>query len=129
MGAGGYLLQGMPGADPALLDRLAIRVERASSPSELVRAGQGPLDMLTMLLADLSVRVLEERAVRFACRCSPARVRAAILAMGRAEIAALLAEDKPAEAVCEFCSTAYAVEREELRTLLESAGSDGDPPA
>jgi len=110
----------MPGADPDMLDRLATRVENVAPPSELIRTGHGPVDMLALLLAGMPARVLEEYAVRFQCRCTPARVRAAIVAMGRDEIAALLAEGKPAEAVCEFCNTAYTVEERELRMLLDA---------
>lgn len=123
--AGGYLLQGMPGADPEILGRLASRVERAPAPSDLVRSGLDAAGMLGALLADLPGRVLDEQPVRFECRCDPARVRAAIVAMGRAEIAALLAEGRPAEAMCEFCNTAYMVSEVELRALLDSCGGPG----
>ena len=122
MAAGGYLLQAMPGADEVALDRLATHVERAPSPSDLVRTGQGPVDMLRVLFADVPIRVLEEYPVRFACRCSPERVRRAIVAMGRDEIGALLAEERPAEAVCECCSSVYTVDEPELQELL--AGLD-----
>jgi molecular chaperone Hsp33 len=91
-----------------------------------VRAGHGPVDILGLLLTDAPVRVLEERAVSFRCRCNPDRVRAAIVAMGRAEIEVLLAEAKPAEAVCEFCNTAYRVGEDELRDLLASLSSPRD---
>ena len=119
--AGGYLLQAMPGAQPAALDRFATRVESLPTPSELVRDHHGPVDMLTRLFDGEAGRVLEERAVRFQCRCSPARVRTAIVGMGSAEIEALLAEGRPAEAVCEFCSAAYVVRESELRDLLDCA--------
>lgn len=117
--AGGYLLQGMPGAEPEVLERLADRVERLPQPSELVHAGHGPIDILTRLLDGVPARVLDEREARFQCRCSPARVRTAIVAMGRAEIEALLAEGRPAEAVCEFCSATYVVDEGELRELRD----------
>src|SRR5438874_1224506 len=97
----------------------------APSPSELVRTGHGPVEILGMLLAEHPARVLEERDVRFECRCSPAKVRGAIIAMGTGEIAALLDEGKPAEATCEFCNTAYAVEEPELRALLDSLVEPG----
>jgi redox-regulated HSP33 family molecular chaperone len=42
--------------------------------------------------------------------------------MGLDEIGALIAEGRPAEAVCEFCSTAYMVDEPELQELL--AGLD-----
>jgi molecular chaperone Hsp33 len=128
MAAGGYLLQGMPGAAPEVLDRLQARVERQPPPSDLVRAGHGPVDILTRLLDDMPARVLDEREPRFKCRCSPARVRTAILAMGRDEIVALRAEGRAAEAVCEFCNTTYTVSDDELAELLDSAASDREGP-
>ena len=118
--AGGYLLQAMPGAQPAALDRFATRVEALPTPSELVRDLHGPVDMLARLFEGEAGRVLEEHTVRFQCRCSPARVRTAIVAMGSVEIAALIAEGRPAEAVCEFCGAAYVVAEGELEELLES---------
>ena len=121
--AGGYLLQGLPGADPQALDRLASRVESAPSPSDLVRRGLTPADMLRLLLDGTPTRVLEETPVRFRCRCDAARVRRAILAMGRSEIQALLAEHRPAEAVCDFCNATYVVDEGELRTLLDDAAA------
>ncbi|MGH7895532.1 MAG: Hsp33 family molecular chaperone HslO [Candidatus Binatia bacterium] len=126
--AGGYLLQGMPGADPGVLERLAARVEGVPPPSDLVRRGLGAVDILGELLVGMPGRVLEERAVRFQCRCGRDRVRAAIVAMGRDEIEALLAEGRCAEAVCEFCSTTYVVDEYELTLLLDSARPDGRGP-
>jgi len=118
--AGGYLLQGMPGADPDVLARVAARVERAPAPSDLVRTLLVPAAILAELLAGMPGRVLDERDVRFQCRCSRRRVQAAILAMGRGEIEALIAEGRPAEAVCEFCSTTYVVTEGELGALLST---------
>ena len=58
MAAGGYLLQAMPGADEAALDRLASHVERAPSPSDLVRSAQGPVEILDVLFAGVAHRVV-----------------------------------------------------------------------
>jgi molecular chaperone Hsp33 len=115
--AGGYLVQALPGATPETLDAVAASVERAATPSQLVRDGMGPADMLRAVVGD-GVSVLEERGVRFRCRCSRERVAVAILAMGRSEIEAVLADDRRAEATCEFCGARYVLEEDELRTLL-----------
>jgi molecular chaperone Hsp33 len=119
--AGGYLLQAMPGASPEAIERLAARVDAASSPSELVRRGLQAGDILVHLLADVPTRVLEEHPVRFRCRCSRARVDTAILAMGRAELLDVLAGERRAEVVCEFCGAQYVVEEQELRVLLAAS--------
>lgn len=115
--AGGYLVQALPGATPETLDAVAARVERVATPSQLVRDGLGPADMLRAVIGD-GVSVLEERDVRFRCRCSRERVAVAILAMGRAEIEAVLADDRRAEVTCDFCGARYVLEEDELRGLL-----------
>jgi len=120
--AGGYLVQALPGAAAEALDAVASRIERIATPSELVRAGLGPVDMLRVLVGE-ALSVLEERRVRFRCRCSRERVTAAILAMGRAEIEAVLAAERRAEVTCEFCAARYELEESDLRGLLSAAAS------
>ncbi len=118
--AGGYLVQGLPGVTQEALDDVADRVDRAAAPSQLVRDGLGPVGILHAVAGE-GVALLEEREVRFRCRCSRERVDTAILAMGRAEIEDVLASERRAEATCEFCSARYVVEEEELRALLAGA--------
>jgi molecular chaperone Hsp33 len=116
--AGGYLLQAMPGAEPATLDRLEENVGAAPPPSELVRGGAHASAILGRLLAGFDTHVLEERDVRFACRCSRARAESAILAMGRVEMLDVIARERRAEVICEFCAERYVLEEPEIRALL-----------
>jgi molecular chaperone Hsp33 len=118
--AGGWVLQAMPGADPGALERLEENAAR-STPSDLVRAGLDAPGILRHLLAGVPTRMLEEQPVRFQCRCSRERVLAAIVAMGRAELLDVLAGDRQAEVVCEFCGQRYVVEEPELAALAEAA--------
>jgi molecular chaperone Hsp33 len=119
--AGGYLLQAMPGADGAAIDRLEGNVGAARAPSELVRAGLDAVGMVTHLLDGFRTGVLDERPVRFQCRCSRERVECAILALGRAEMLDVLAGEGRVEVICEFCAARYVVEEPELRGLLEAS--------
>ncbi len=121
--AGGYLLQAMPGTDPAAIDRLERNLEGSAPPSELVRQGLDARAMVARLLAGFPIGVLEERTVRFECGCNRDRVESAILAMGCAEVLDVLAGERRAEVTCEFCATRYVVEESELRALLDAAGA------
>jgi len=116
--AWGYLLQALPGADPALIDGLAASVESAPSPSALVREGLDAEGILGRMLAGIETHVLERRDVAFRCRCTRERVTGAILAVGRAEIEDMLATQGRAAVVCEFCGERYLVDGAELRALL-----------
>jgi len=122
--AGGYVVQAMPGVEPGTIERLEGNVDAADAPSELVRQGLDPSAILLRLLAGFTTRTLEERPVRFHCRCDRTRVDRAILAMGKAELLDVLAGDRRAEVVCEFCAARYVVEEDELRALV--AASDGE---
>jgi len=120
--AGGYLLQAMPGAEPATIARLEANVGAAAAPSDLVRQGLGAPAILERLLAGFPTHVLEEHPVRFQCGCNRERVAAAIVAMGRAELLDVLAGERRAEVVCRFCAARYEVDEDELRALLAGAG-------
>lgn len=124
--AGGYVVQTMPGAEPGTADRLEANVNLSAPPSDLVRQGLDAAAVLGRLLAGFPTPIVEAGPVSFACRCSRERVAAALIAMGRAELTDVLAGDRRAEVICEFCAQRYVVEEPELRSLL--AGSDGDLP-
>jgi molecular chaperone Hsp33 len=119
--AGGYLLQALPGAETGTIERLEDNVRSVPPPSDLVRQGLDADAILDRLLAGFPTGVREERAVRFRCRCNRDRVDAAIVALGREGLIELLAGERRAEVVCEFCAARYQVEEPELRALLGSA--------
>jgi len=108
--AGGYLLQAMPGAGAGTIDRVEANVGGDGRPSDLVRAGLDARGILARLLAGVPMRVLGEQPVAFRCRCSRERVAAAMIAMGRAELTDVLAGERRAAVVCEFCAERYVVE-------------------
>jgi molecular chaperone Hsp33 len=121
--AGGYLLQTLPGADASAIDRLERNVSAIVPPTELVRRGLGAGDILGALLAGFSARVLDERPVCFRCRCNRARVEAAVVAMGKAELQDVLTAERCTEVVCEFCGERYLLGEAELRALLAEAAT------
>jgi molecular chaperone Hsp33 len=116
--AGGYILQAMPGAAAATIDRLEWNVAQAPPPSDLVRQGLDAPAVLARLLDGFATHPLDGHPVRYQCRCSRERALAAIVAMGRAELLDVLAGEKRAEVVCEFCGERYHVEEPELRAVL-----------
>ena len=116
--AGGYLLPTLPDAVPGTIDRLENNVAASDTPSELVRRGLTAAGILETLLTGFAAHTLDERPVRFQCRCSRARVEAAVIAMGKAELHDVLTAERSAEVICEFCATRYHLDESELRTLL-----------
>jgi len=122
--AGGYLLQAMPDASDGAIDRLEANVAAAPTPSELVREGLDASGMLARLMHGLAPHDLERRPVAYRCRCTRGRALGACVAMGREELEHVLASDRRAEVVCEFCGERYEIEEGELRGILDG-GSPG----
>lgn len=124
--AGGFLLQMMPGHDPALVGRLEENLRGVDSVTDLLEQGMTPTDMLGYLLRGLGYEELEARPVRFFCGCDKARAARATLALGRAELEDMIAKGEPAEVHCHFCGRTHRLAPEELRQLLDGTFDAGD---
>ena len=61
--------------------------------------------------------------MRFKCRCSQERIGDLLKLLGTVDLDEMIAENKPAEVICNFCNTHFRVERPELeRIRSEVAG-------
>ena len=60
--AGGFLLQIMPGADETVIDSIENRLQELPRVSSLLDEGKSPEEILTVLLNDTKVEVLEKNA-------------------------------------------------------------------
>jgi molecular chaperone Hsp33 len=124
--AAGLMLQKLPGdagdADGwlragALLDTLA--------PGELLDWADETL--LHRLYHEEKVRLLDRRALRFACSCSRERVASVLQSIGREEALAA-AESGVAEVRCEFCGQRYHFDADAIAGLFDPSGDFLDPP-
>jgi molecular chaperone Hsp33 len=121
--SGGFIAQVMPGAGAGVVEYLDAHARTLPPVTNLVRQGAGPIDLARAALGDLGMEVLEERAVRFHCTCSPERVEGVLLSLGREEIASLLAQEGRAEVRCRFCGEVYLLGATALRDLLARLGA------
>ena len=112
--AGGYLVQSLPGADDTVLARFEQRVAANLHPSELLRGGVSPAEILERLLGDGHDAQFEAMEPRFACPCDAERVVRAALLLGREEIREIVEADETLEVRCEFCGERYEVPPDEL---------------
>ena len=99
---GGILLQQMPGQPIAEDDwkRLQFLLETLTTEDF---DGDAGLHLIRKLFAEDDVRVREERAVNFNCRCSKQKVEDVLKMLGEEESRAALEERDSIEVVCEYC--------------------------
>ncbi len=120
--AGGYLIQLLPGADEAVIERVERGVEALGEVTKALRAeGMDAEGLLRKALSGFEIEVLERRAVEYKCYCSRERVSQALISMGRAEMESLIAEQGGAELTCQFCDAVYQFSKAELEELLRRA--------
>jgi molecular chaperone Hsp33 len=117
-GAGALLLQKLPGADAKDADGWA-RVERLAASvtaEELIRDAADTL--LRKLFAEENVRLYRGRSVTHACRRDVAKVEAMLLALGREEVEATLAEHGEIVVTDDICNEQYRFGAEDVRRLF-----------
>ncbi|MCC8064379.1 MAG: Hsp33 family molecular chaperone HslO [Clostridiales bacterium] len=115
--AGGYLIQLLPGADDAVIDKVERGVRKSGYVTEHFAKGVTPLALVQEILSEFEVEVLETVPVAYRCDCSRERVSRALISLGKQELEDIVREQNGCTLSCQFCGKEYAFSGEELRQL------------
>ena len=127
--SGGVLVQVLPKAanEPALVDLLERECAAVEDFSRQLEDHQGNMAaLLQSLFGALNPQPLAApQPVRFHCRCTAARSRAALQLLGVRELEEMIAQDGGAEMTCHFCAEVYRFRETDLREVIHglSAGA------
>lgn len=121
--AGGYLVQILAGLSEDELTAVETAMAELPSPTEIIRAGGTPEDVLTRIFGEGRWEEGDRYPVAFRCPCSRARFEAAIVSLGEAEIQRIIAEeeDEHTEVVCHFCNERYHFTATDMEDILRAA--------
>lgn len=119
--AGGFILQMMPGADDAVIDRLEQKLKEITSITALLDEGNTPEMILDHVLGEFGLEMNEKLPARFFCNCTKERVEKALISVGKKEIQEMINDGKPIEVNCHFCNKNYTFAVEELKEILGKA--------
>jgi molecular chaperone Hsp33 len=122
--AGGFLVQFHAEIDAELIAHIEQALAHTPAVTAMVQAGYQPQDMLQRALGDLPLDVVRHGTPQWSCYCSRERVIQALIAMGRQELYDLIVKEGSTEIRCEFCTTVYTFQKEELEALLAEAMRD-----
>ena len=117
--AGGYLVQLLPGAPDEVIDAVEAGIKRAGAVTKMLENGMTPEEILTEVCGDLGVLFFENEPVCYKCYCNRHRVEAALISIGREELAQIMQEGKAFPVECQFCDTVYSFTPEDIAALLE----------
>lgn len=121
--AGGFIIQLMPFAEDAVIDRLEQNLAKVSSVTGMLDAGNTPEQMLNILLEGLELEITDTVSTAFSCNCDKKRVEKALISIGKQELQSMIDEGKEIEVNCHFCNRNYQFSVQELKELYKRAGS------
>ena len=119
--AGGYLVQLMPGAKEADIDRLEQNIAAAGAMTTMLDNGMSLEEIVRAVLNGFEVQFLEESPVGYRCNCNEGKVTRALVSLGVQELNDMADEEKPTEITCQFCDHVYTFMPDELRALAQTA--------
>lgn len=119
LAAGGYLVQLLPGADEACIEKLEENINRMAPVSTLIHEGKTPQEIAFMALDGFLPQVLDEGRMEYRCDCSRERVERALISLGRDELLAMAEEQPLTEVRCHFCPRVHRFTPDELRGLVK----------
>ena len=122
--AGGFIIQLMPFAEDATIDKLEENLKNVTSVTELLDHGCTPEGLLEALLGNLGIEVLDTLPTQFHCNCSKERVEKAVASVGREDLQAMIDDGEDIEVKCDFCNSTYKYTVDELIEILNESYED-----
>ncbi len=116
--AGGYIIQLLPAASDATIDKLEAAISKLRSVTAMLDSGMTPEDILRAALEGFEVEVLYTQDIEYKCNCSKDRVAKALISLGKEELENMAAEKEVTEVSCHFCDNTYNFTSEELKKLV-----------
>ncbi|UAL47517.1 Hsp33 family molecular chaperone HslO [Sutcliffiella horikoshii] len=119
LSAGGFIIQLLPGTSEETITLIEEKINNMTPVSKLIERGLTPEELLTEILGEGNVKVLETMPIEFKCTCSKERFEQAIISLGEKDITEIIEEDGQAETHCHFCNAKYLFSKEELEAMRE----------
>lgn len=116
--AGGFMVQVLPGASEEEIARYEKRLQEMPAISQLLASKNHVDALLDAIYGDEPYKRLSEEPLSFQCDCSRERFEAALMTLPKADLQAMIDEDKGAEIVCQFCDTKYQFNESDLEALI-----------
>jgi molecular chaperone Hsp33 len=117
-GAGGVLLQTMPGAGDDLAKQLEKLMYDFPSPGEEFSKGREVKQLLSSEFERFSPKIYAKRRVEFMCHCNREKVRSLLTMLPVDELEDMLDNGPfPIETACRHCNTAYEFSRRAIRKI------------
>lgn len=119
--AGGFIIQLMPFAEDAVIDKLEENLGKVTSVTAMLNAGNTPEQMLELLLEGLEPEITDTMPVAFTCDCGREKIEKVLISLGKKELKSMIEDGEDIEVNCHFCNTHYKFSVEELKEIYRKS--------
>ena len=117
-GAGGLMLQAMPGADEQELALIEEQLHALPSIGKAVNDPDFPQTYVNKGFADFDPKFLGQRGVEFMCHCTDKRIVSMLNMLGQSELDDMAANGPfPVQVRCHYCNTMYEYTQEQVKEI------------
>lgn len=116
--SGGVMVQMLPGANEHLITMIEDTIAHAPHLTSVIGESTHPGELIKLALGEIDFEILHEKEVAFECTCSFERAVTMVEALGRDEVASMLAEEGNAVMNCGFCNETYTLSETDLRGII-----------
>jgi len=117
LGAGGLVLQALPGFDQERWEAMARRLYELPSIGENAAQDHDPAALLNFWFSDFEPQVLASHRVEFYCPCSKDRFGQFVRGLPAKDRKSILAGPLPLETTCHNCASVYRFDQADLEGL------------
>ncbi len=118
-GAGGLMLQVMPGAHGADMDHLEIMVSDLPSIGTAFAEGEEPEQLIAKRFKRLKPQFLGDHRIEFMCHCNHDRVEDMLRTLPKTDLTDMIENGPfPVEIKCHHCATPYLFEKEDIARIM-----------
>ena len=117
--AGGYKLSLMPDATEDIISTIEQQISKIEPISKMLDENKTLEEIAKLVTGDENIQVLETINPEFKCNCSREKCEKGLIAVGKAELEAMINEEEKIEIVCNFCNSKHIFTKEDLQNLVD----------
>lgn len=115
--AGGLIVQAMPGAEDAILERLENNILGMSSISDIMAQSEDLESVVDTIMGDMGYDIIGQRPLAFRCTCGRERLATILSNLSWEELTETVEQTGKLEVSCNFCGEVYHYDLEEIEAI------------
>ena len=117
-GAGGLMLQALPGADNGIIENLESVMVNMASPAEAFSHDQEPVNLIKDTFESFAPRFLADKRIEFMCHCNKDRLRNVLTMLPIGDLKDIRDNGPfPLEMRCHYCNTIHRFNATEIQEI------------